>query len=404
MKILKDSFIYLAGELVSKIMPFLLLPYLSRKLGVEGYGELSYYQTFAALFAIFIGLSQDGAITRYFYTYGHRSLDLIVKSGHIYSISLGLIFIIFSIFYKSYILLYIILSSILGSFISVQLAIRQCQKKVRSYISIQLFGSFISVIITIITLEFYTQNLVEKRIISSLIANILIVIFAYYFYNKKILYKKTYWKIRKYKIGILYILGFGIPLVLHHTSGFIKGQIDRVFIYHKFTESDLGLYSMGAQLSSILMLCIMAINKATIPYIFELLKNKRITIKDIHKYFYFSLLFIPIPILIIYFIPESLFIWMLGDSFLGVKYYFLSFSVSTVLFIPYMILVNYLFYYGKNKLISFSSTLSVLAYLISLFYLINTKISYIPFASIIGSVIILPILYYFTAQISKEKE
>ncbi|OOR98095.1 flippase [Canicola haemoglobinophilus] len=404
MKILKDSFIYLAGELVSKIMPFLLLPYISRKLGVEGYGELSYYQTFAALFAIFISLSQDGAVTRYFYTYGHRSLDLIVKSGHIYSVLLGFIFIIFAISYNAHILLYIILNSILGSFISVQLAIRQCQKRVHSYISIQIFGSFISTIVTIITLEIYTQNLVEKRIISSLLANILILIFAYYFYNKKILYKNISWKIKKYKIGILYLLGFGIPLVLHHTSGFIKGQIDRVFIYHKFTDADLGLYSMGAQLSSVLMICIMAINKATIPYIFDSLKNKRITIRDIHKYFYLSLLLIPIPVLMIHFIPESLFVWVLGDAFWGVKYYFLSFSISTVLFIPYMLLVNYLFYYGKNKLISYSSILSVLSYLILLFYLINTKISYIPFASIFGSSIVLPILYYFTNKVSKEKE
>jgi len=33
--ILKDSVIYLIGEIVAKIFPFLLLPYLSRKLGVK---------------------------------------------------------------------------------------------------------------------------------------------------------------------------------------------------------------------------------------------------------------------------------------------------------------------------------------------------------------------------------
>ncbi|HHF3653343.1 TPA: flippase, partial [Haemophilus influenzae] len=43
MKVFKDSVIYLVGELSSKLVPFLLLPYLSRKLGVEGYGSLSYY-------------------------------------------------------------------------------------------------------------------------------------------------------------------------------------------------------------------------------------------------------------------------------------------------------------------------------------------------------------------------
>ena len=59
MSLIKDSSIYLIGELSAKCVPFLLLPYLSRKLGVEGFGELSYCQTFLALFVIFIGLSQD---------------------------------------------------------------------------------------------------------------------------------------------------------------------------------------------------------------------------------------------------------------------------------------------------------------------------------------------------------
>ena len=65
--ILKDSVIYLIGEIVAKIFPFLLLPYLSRKLGVNGFGELSYYQTILSLLIIIISFSQEGAVTRYFY-------------------------------------------------------------------------------------------------------------------------------------------------------------------------------------------------------------------------------------------------------------------------------------------------------------------------------------------------
>ena len=39
MSLIKDSSIYLIGELSAKCVPFLLLPYLSRKLGVEGFGS-----------------------------------------------------------------------------------------------------------------------------------------------------------------------------------------------------------------------------------------------------------------------------------------------------------------------------------------------------------------------------
>ena len=59
MRVIKDSVIYLIGELSAKSIPFLMLPYLTRKLGPDGFGELSYYLTWLALFAIFIGLSQE---------------------------------------------------------------------------------------------------------------------------------------------------------------------------------------------------------------------------------------------------------------------------------------------------------------------------------------------------------
>ena len=78
--ILKDSVIYLIGEIFAKIFPFLLLPYLSRKLGVNGFGELSYYQTILSLLIIIISFSQEGAVTRYFYFYGMRSINLILFS------------------------------------------------------------------------------------------------------------------------------------------------------------------------------------------------------------------------------------------------------------------------------------------------------------------------------------
>ena len=124
--LIKDSAIYVVGELVSKAFPFLLLPYLSRKLSVEGFGELSYYQTLLSLFVVFIGLSQEGAVTRYFYVYGKRSLNLVVNIGYIYTILVGTISLLFCWLMKSEIMAYVVLSAISQVFFTVQLSIRQC--------------------------------------------------------------------------------------------------------------------------------------------------------------------------------------------------------------------------------------------------------------------------------------
>lgn len=397
-RLLKDSTIYLIGEIISKIIPFLLIPYLSRKLGVAGYGELSYYQTYTALFVILFGLVQEGSVTRYFYFYGKNALDLIVRTGYLYTICIASLSFLICLFFKSEILLYLVLAAVFEVFVTVQLSIRQCQKQAFSYVVIQILSGVLSLSITIFLLEFFQTNLVEKRILAILTSNALVFVISYFFlYRTKV--KKRKFSFNNYKTAFLYILSLGLPMIFHHLSFYIKGQVDRIFIYHKFTETDLGLYAMGANIAMILITLIGAINKATVPYYYEAIKKNEISLQQIHKWALISLL---IPIIIssiISIIPESLILWFLGNQFLGTKYYIVIFSITATLAIPYALLVNYLFYYGKNKQIAFCSILSTLIYIVALICLTFTDIKYIPFASILAALSILPILYFYTKKI-----
>ncbi|MDO5054449.1 MAG: flippase [Pasteurella oralis] len=399
MKAIKDSAIYLFGELISKSVPFLLLPYLSRKLGVEGFGELSYYQTYLTLFLIIVGLSQEGAIARFFYFYGRRSLNLVLTTGYVYTLFSGGIILLGCLIWQSEIMAYLAISAIFQSFLSVQLSVRQCQKQAVAYSVIQLLLALISGLVTVILLEVYEHDLVGKRILAILLSHFLVFVVAYFFYQKTTIHKK--FNFSQHKTALFYLLGFGAPLIFHNVSLFLRGQLDRIFIYHQFSEAELGLYAMGAQIAAVLMIVIQAINKATVPYLFEGLKQQRINVKHIHKWATYTLLLVPIPALVMWFIPEQFVVWLLGEQFVGTKYYIILFLVSTTLIIPYLILVNYLFYYAKNKLISICSVLTTIVYVLSLVCLTMTEIQFVPFASIIGAVTILPVLYVMTARVGK---
>ncbi|MCK3654741.1 Lsg locus protein 1 [Pasteurellaceae bacterium Macca] len=399
MKAIKDSIIYLGGELLAKSVPIFLLPYLSRQLGVEGFGELSYYQTYLALFVILVSLSQEGAIARYFYFYGKRSLNLVMHTGYAYTFLVGSIILIGCWLSGSEIMAYLAISAIFQSFLNVQLSVRQCQKQAIPYVIIQICSTFTSALLTIFLLEYYKEDLVEKRILAILVSNFLVSLIAYLFYAKTARGKS--FSLRQHKTALWYLIGFGAPLILHHISLFLKGQLDRIFIYHQYSEADLGLYAMGAQIAAILMIVIQAVNKALIPYLFEALKKQKINVKQIQRWAFYSLALVPIPALVMLIIPESVISWLLGAQFIGTKYYAVLFLVATMLVIPYLILVNYLFYYGKNKLISICSILSTVIYLVSLILLTLTDIQYIPYASIIGALAILPILYFMTNKVGK---
>lgn len=392
MRILKDSFIYLIGELLNKVLPFLLVPYLTRKLGVEGFGELSYYLTILALFSIFIGLSQEGAITRYFYFYGNRAVDLIVRAGYLYNIIFSAVCLFIAWILKSEVIAYIIIIAMFNSFLSVQLALRQAQKQPIPYIVIQFLSSISMVVLTIIMLEFFAGNQVINRLLALLFSSLFVFFITYVFINKKFKTGRKF-SLTNYKIALVYIFSFGVPLILHQLSFFMKGQVDRIFIYKLYTPAELGVYSAGVQIALILTVLFMALNKAVVPYYYEQLKNKTLTVEKIKKYSLISFIFVGFPALICYLLPNTLFIWFLGDGFGEAQYYTVLFLMAYGLTLPYLILVNYLFFYGKNNLIASITFLTSVVYVILLTILSRISIEIIPFALIISNFLLIGILW-----------
>ena len=61
-------------------------------------------------------------------------------------------------------------------------------------------------------------------------------------------------------------------------------------------------------------------------------------------------------------LPETLFTWFLGENYIGTHYYICLFLIGFGLTIPYYLLVNYLFYHAKNKLIASISLMSTGVY------------------------------------------
>ena len=386
----------------SKALPFLLLPYLTRKLGVDGYGELAYYQSLIAFIIIFLGISQHGAIARYYYRYGQRALNLVVTCGYIYSIAIFIIGTLASIILKSEILFYCFLVALFQSLHSVQLYLRQCSKDALGFVKLQVLTSLLNTFATVALLEVFSDALVKKRIIAIILAYSMVFLYAYCKSSTIISFKYKF-SFRQYKLASLYILAFGIPLVFHSLSYTIKGQLDRVLIFKSYSTTELGVYAAGVQIASMLSVLIMSINIAVVPYLYQAFKDKIITKDDIIKLYYWSFLIVPVPYILSLLIPESLIALLLGIDFTGSSYYFHFFIFCYSLIIPYLILVSYLFYEGKTKEIALCSIVSVTAYVYLLFQFSEYSIRYMPFATLISNVITLPFLHIFIRRIKNNE-
>ena len=394
MKVLKDSFIYVIGELFAKSLPFFMLPYLTRKLGPDGFGELSYYLTWLALFGIFVGLSQEGAVTRYYYFYGKRALNTVVKAGYLYNIFISFILLIICWFLKAEIMAYIVLATMFQSFINVQLALRQCQKQPFKYIVIQIILSLTNVVFTITALEIFSSDLVTYRILAIVLANLITFLIASLVIGN-LFSNENKITARHFKLFILYIFSFGIPLILHQSSFFIKGQLDRLFIYEQYTKAELGVYSAGVQVAAVLPIILMALNKAIVPYYYKNLKESKLNIKKIKKYTIYSIPVCIIPAIIGYLLPSSVYEWFLGKEYGNSKYFIVIYLIGYGINFPYLMLVNYFFYMGKSWIISTASSVTSVIYIFILIYTSNLSIELVPYSLIISNIVLVLILWRY---------
>lgn len=392
MKILKDSAVYLLGELFAKALPFLLLPYLTRKLGAAGFGELSYYQTVLSLLALAFGLSQDGAITRYFYFYGKRNLPNVLRTGGLYTLALTLLGLLFAWWRQSWILGFVVLTAGSQTLLGTQLAWRQCQKRALPYVAIQISSSALSAVLTVLLLECTAYQPVAMRFAALCSVNFAVAAAAYCWANQK---QPAHFTRRRALYSLRYILAFGLPLLLHHASGFVKGQLDRIIIYRMYSAAELGVYAAALQLAGILSIILMAVNKATVPYYYHAIEQKKITARRVRRWAWIGFCAAPLFAAAVWCMPESWFVWFLGAQYIGAHHYIVFFTLGYALTIPYYLLVNYLFYFGKNSLISSISLLSAAIYLLILFAVAQLGMAWLPWAMVAGNLAILPILYYF---------
>lgn len=367
-----------------------MLPYLTRQLGISGFGELSYYLVIFSFSYVFILISQDGALGRYFFRYGQRAIYSIINAGHIYSIFTSTIAIItlYLLDLDKYITT--ILYALTQCFIATQLSLKQCRKEAIKYTVLQSLVSFLSSLITIIAFE-YIDASVSTRINCLLLGNIIALLifcqFTLYPINKILTLFSTSW------LHIKYVLCFGLPLIIHQLSFWGKGQFDRFLIVKEFSRSELGLYSASFQVSSIIIIVLYAINKAIVPILYQKIKKREIGHLEIMKFVIGSIVLVPIPSTIAFLIPETFYIFLLGDEFKGSKYYVVIFTLGLMMHLPYQFLANYFFYYGRNSLVAFTTFISVIIHIIIVIFMANIRrLDLIPYAILLSNTFVVLVL------------
>lgn len=279
---LSSSIVYLISNILNAIIPFSLLPILTRLLSTSEYGQVSIFQTWVTAFTIVVGLNVAPAVARKYYDNGMDNvkieeytigaIQIVGVSYCLVSLSVVLGWGVFESIIKIPLkwLLFASMTTAAGVVINLQLAQWQMGNKPVSYAVMQVGQSLMNMVISLIfvgLLKLGAAGRIDGILVSSIMFCGIALIISLRRGGAKILS----WK----PLVIRELLTYGVPLIPHVAGGFLLSSVDRLVLNSRLSLSEVGVYAVAMQLTLSLNLVFDAINKAYVPWLFNKLKSNQ---------------------------------------------------------------------------------------------------------------------------------
>lgn len=391
-KLFKASAIYTSSRLLNKVIPFLLLPILTRHLSAEDYGIVSMFGIILSILASIVGVNTNGAIARNYYDKTKQEMKNYITSTFailIFSVSIvSSIFIIGGKYIASLvslplILLWIALLISMAQFITnVTLLIWQLQKKAITYGIFSFSKSTINVslsIVLIIGLGFAWQGRIYAQLISALFFLILAIF---------ILYKNKWIGSKVNRDDFFDALKIGAPLIPHILGAILITLIDRFFVTKYSGIAETGIYTVGYQIGSIINIFALSFNQAYTPWLYEKLKLNSLAIKKkIVKFTYIYFVVISLLAFAVTFLSNILLEYFVGVEFLNSTIFVGWIAFGYAFHGMYFISGAFIAYAKKTKYIGFITGISALINII-------LNIVLVPSYGAIGAAYATTIVYF----------
>lgn len=374
----KNAIIYLFGNILNGLLPFILLPILTRILSPTSFGELGMFQTLVAVLNSFIGLGVHAAINRMYFdssTTNDSYKTFIGSAIHLLLITTTIVIAIFLVF-SNY------LMSVLG--VNLQWAIiaigtsactfiiniRLSQWQVRSqpilYSAFQISQSFINVSVSILLLVAFAKGS-YGRVLGIFLASLIFCLVSLW-----TLHKENLIDLRRFKPEyIKQLLNFGLPLVPHTCAAFIIVYIDRYFIKSNLGLHQLGLYIAVSQIAAAGGLLVDAMNKAYVPWLYSRLAlDNDSTNMEVVKLSY-AFFFIAIVIAtFVQFGSKWITVTIAGAQYVTAAASLKWFIYAHTFKAMYYVVTNYIFYSKKTIVLGFITTITSIFNIGMLYFLV----------------------------------
>ena len=376
MQIVKNSVIYLGSSILSKSIPFLLLPILTKYLSPAEYGTLSIFLIFISVYGAFVGMALHTNIAKNYYKVERSELAKII--GNILLILIATLTIYFVLtfgIYSQFDTVFSIPTELLliVPFIAFMQMINSLNTTIlRNEQRAYLFGVF-EVSLTAVVMAVTVLSLVVigfgwySQVVGILVAGLVFSIIGFIYMSKR-----GYITLFFDKDKIKSILNISIPLIPHVLGGLVIAASDRLFIEQMVGLEAVGLYAVGYSFGMIVMLFTDAFIKAWSPWFYKNLANPTDSKKiKIVKYTYIFIIGLFVLAWLISVVAQFMLPYFVDERFYGASEFIFWIAMGYAVQGVYKIFFPYLVHISRTSFLATSTVLAALVNLVLNYIFIN---------------------------------
>ena len=374
-KLVGNTAIYALANVLNGVIPFLLLPILTRVFTPEEYGLVTLISAVIAIMGAFTGLSVHGAVSvKYFdKEINHPKFvgaSLMVLAG---STCLILVFLLFAgdklsdwIHLPKQWLIIAAIASAAQFVINIRLTMWQVQEQAIRYGFFQVTQTFFNLSLSL-ALVFWMVMGWEGRAWGIVVAVFMFACFAIISLHKE---KLVYWRGNKQYAKAA--MSFGVPLIPHVIGGLVIATSDRFVIAKILGADSVGIFAVAVQISMVMNFLVDAMLKSYSPYLFRKLslvtdKDKEYLVKSTYviyiSFFIFSTFYI--------YIVNILLPLLVGERFSSSATYIPWLVYSAMFSGMYYLVGLYIVYVGKTHVLSIVTVCVGLFHCLLLYYMVS---------------------------------
>ena len=355
---------------------FFILIILAKFISPEEFGQLSLFNTVVMLLGYVIALSTEGYISISYFK--NKDEDFKKDIGVIFLISTIVFLILFLILlsFSDYLGLYLnltpkiiftaLLICLFQIFVNLFLNYKRVSEKILHYGLYSCTFAIFNFILTLLFVSGFNLNWIGRVYANAICVVLFGVVSLLFFFGQKL----VSFNFDKYRISK--VLLWGIPIIPHLATTWIRQGCDRYIINYNYTLTEVGVFSFALTLASVLEIIGSAFNSTNSVQLFKILSNSNLnTFSKLQKLRDNAriniVLFVVLMILIVFFCIVV--IPLFFNNYSKSIPYFVILVLYAFLRCIYFLYCNYFFYWSETKtLMKITVSCSILHFILSIIF------------------------------------